>query len=471
MSKMSYCFRDLENVSEDQRKSAILLALVARIDELQEPNPTEARKISELFVPLFDTAPLDTKRQVASALSRSTFVPTKVTECICLQALEISAPFLSHSPSVTNAILRYVIAKKSEYHARMIAKRKDLHRTVVRSLEALDDHGVNLTLQLRGYKSDNAIHIENAQTRISLTEPAVNASIQTGELELFTGEAELFPEKMMGIMARRLEAKALAMKQQLLGSSSTAQSAQISLQQTTQDRAAIDTQSHDRERITDKQFAAEEHLRQTLRNLASGELMPNEAEALLAAQIEKTDNNINENDILIPINQNDKQHRNHMKLLTKHANNNHIGYFTSALADAIGSSYALAERIMSDMTGQQLAMSLSAIRAPEDMSIDVLNKFFPHVSIMEGTIEGAAAMARNIQQGPSEEKLITWLRADSLTRETGVPELYLTDADIAYSPIDVSDLPYTKPVADNADLAPAWGQDGLENGKLNVIND
>lgn len=499
MSKMSYCFRDLENVSEDQRKSAILLALVARIDELQEPNPAEAKKVSELFIPLFETAPLETKRQVASALSRCSFVPTKITECICMQSLEVSAPFLSHSPAVTNPILCYVIAKKSEYHARIIAKRKDLHRSVVRSLEALDDHGVNLALQLRGYKSDNAIHIENAETRISLREPAKNSSIQTGELELFTGDADLFPEKMLAVIARKLEAKAVAMKEQLLISVASAQTAAPALEPELKVNATkprieikmrskedimaqqaslkaeqalvdtVETAIQNSETISDKQFAAEEHLRQTLRDLAAGDINPEEAEALQAAHDERLFT-ADTDDILIPINQNEIQHRKHIKLLTKHVKNNHVGYFSTALADAIGSSYSLAERIMSDMTGRQLSMTFNAIFAPENMCVDALNKFFPHVSMMEGTKEGAHAMLQNWHHAPSQEKLITWLRADKLTSETVVPELFMTDANIDYSSIDLSDLPYTKPIADNADTASKWGDEEQANDWLKAIN-
>lgn len=500
MSKMSYCFRDLENVSEDQRKSAILMALVARIDELREPNPMEARKVSELFIPLFETAPLETKRHVASALSRSNFVPTKVTECVCMQSLEISAPFLSHSPAVTNSILCYVIAKKSEYHARIIAKRKDLHRSVVRSLEALDDHGVDLALQLRGYKSDNAMHIENAETRISLREPAQNTSIQTGELELFTGDAELFPEKVMAVMARKLEAKALLMREKLLLSAASAQKAVPVLQPKLQVNAAqprfevkmrskedimaqqaglkvkqastdaVKAALQDPEKISDEQFAAEEHLRQTLRDLAAGDLMPKEAEVLQTAHAEGLFLGDDAEDIRIPMNENEIQNRRHVKLLSKHVNNNHIGYFTTALADAIGSSYSLAERIMSDMTGRQLSMTFNATFAPEDMCIDALNRFFPHVSMMEDTKEGAQAMLKDWNHAPSQEKLITWLRADRLTSKTAVPELIMTDADIDYSSIDVSNLPYTKPVADNADTASTWGDEELENDWIKAIN-
>ncbi|WP_162651835.1 hypothetical protein [Lentilitoribacter sp. Alg239-R112] len=499
MSKMSYCFRDLENVSEDQRKSAILLALVARIDELREPNPAEAKKVSELFVPLFDTAPLDTKRQVASALSRCTFVPTRIAECICMQALEISAPFLSHSPAVTNPILCYVIAKKSEYHARIIAKRSNLHRSVVRSLEALDDHGVNLALQLRGYKSDNAMHIENAETRISMREPAQNASIQVGELELFTGDADLFPEKVLAVMARKLEAKAVAMREQLTSSATLNQKAipvlQPKVQATTKSRfeikirtnedtisqeanltveqtenTDIENQISDSEAISDKQFAAEEHLRQTLRDLATGDITPEDAEILQTAHDNGQFADIDADEILIPINQNEIQHRRHVKLLSKHVYNNHVGYFTTALADAIGSSYSLAERIMSDMTGRQLSMTFNAIFMPKDMCIEALNKFFPHVSMMEGTEEGAETLLQNWHHAPSQEKLITWLRADKLTSKTVVAELSMTDADIDYSSIDISDLPYAKPVADNADIISKWNDEDLEDDWLEAIN-
>ncbi|MEP4343965.1 MAG: hypothetical protein ABJ042_18355, partial [Lentilitoribacter sp.] len=192
---MSYCFRDLESAGEDQRKSAILLALVASLDDLRKPNPAESRKFGELFIPLFKAAPIETQRRASSSLSRCPFVPANVCEFLSLQSLEISAPFLSHSPSLTNAILCYVIAKSDTEHARIIAKRQELNKRVVQSLLSLNEDSVNRALQLRGYVGDAAIHMdEEAVTRLNISHKVVGeidgSAENYGRVEFFS-EVEL----------------------------------------------------------------------------------------------------------------------------------------------------------------------------------------------------------------------------------------------------------------------------------------
>lgn len=222
----------------------------------------------------------------------------------------------------------------------------------------------------------------------------------------------------------------------------------------------------DLDAITDDQFAAEEHLRQTLRELAQGDLTAEQA-TILAKQSEQLteDGEFTAPVVTLPIHSGEIAHRKYIAVMAKHVANNHVEYFTTALADAIGSSVELAERIMDDMSGYQLAVTFNAILAPQELCMDALNKFFPHVSIMEGTKEGAEYLLENMQHGACLNRLITWLRADIITREHHIVDLDLSEANVDYAQITASDLPYVTPIADNNDQMPVWTEDQQMDGK------
>lgn len=524
LSEMSYCFRDLESAGEDQRKSAILLALVASLDDLRKPNPAESRKFGELFIPLFNAAPIETQRRASSSLSRCPFVPANVCEFLSLQPLEISAPFLSHSPSLTNAILCYVIAKSDTEHARIIAKRQELNKRVVQSLLALNEDSVNRALQLRGYVGDAAIHMdEEAVTRLNISHKVVGeidgSAENYGRVEFFSdvelqsnqemedtasseewieiednlrpGHVEFF-EDVDALKASSKEqwtevednlrpghveffddtnatsetsAEAPSTQEQWmeLGDEFSAGGIKAFENMAPADKGELDS---DLAAINDEQFAAEEYLRQTLRELAQGDLTPEQA-TILAKQSQQLteDGEMTAPIVTLPIHSGEIAHRKYISVMEKHIENNHVEYFTTALADAIGSSVELAERIMDDMSGYQLAVTFNAILAPQELCINALNKFFPHVSIMEGTKEGADYLLENMQHGECLNRLITWLRADIITREHHMVDLDLSEANVDYAKLTADDLPYITPIADNNDQVPMWTEERQMDAK------
>lgn len=510
LSEMSYCFRDLESAGEDQRKSAILLALVASLDDLRKPNPAESRKFGELFIPLFKAAPVETQRRASSSLSRCPFVPANVCEFLSLQTVEISAPFLSHSPSLTNAILCYVIAKSDTEHARIIAKRQELNKRVVQSLLALNEDSVNRALQLRGYVGDAAIHMdEEAVTRLNISHKVVGeidgSAENYGRVEFFSdvelqtveemndassneewldiednlrpGHVEFFEDNQVskasteeqwieiedhlppGHVEFFEDTKVAPQQEQWMELNNEFSAGGISAFENMAPSEAGEL-DEDLAAINDEQFAAEEHLRQTLRELAQGDLTPEQA-TILAKQSQQLveDSDMAAPTVTLPIHSGELAHRKYISVMAKHIENNHSEYFTTALADAIGSSVELAERIMDDMSGYQLALTFNAILAPQELCIDALNKFFPHVSIMEGTKEGADYLLENMQHGECLNRLITWLRADIITREHHMVDLDLSEANVDYAKLTAADLPYVKPIADNNDYEPIWTED------------
>jgi uncharacterized protein (DUF2336 family) len=541
---MSYCFRDLEAAGDDKRKSAILLALIAGLDDLRVPNPNETRKFGELFIPLFNAVPADIQRRAAASLSRCPYVPASVSEFISLQPLEISAPYLSHSPSLTSPILCYVIAKTDEAYAKIIAKRHDLNKRTIQALLAVDAPAVTRALQLRGYIGDAAIHLIDEQVRKDFThkvgreEPGSTANY--GEVEFFGELANEAPqsfakdeEKAMKLMERvmaegiRLNAGDVEMFEPLetdklddfdrkgenwqelwqsdarhIDVASTQPRLKVNYtdpkfdpnaeadRKTSERVGKVSEQIgqvseqiekaarhvgnvviptvktvHDKDAITEPQFAAEEHLRQTLRNLVQGDLTSQEA-AVLEKQKVKADPLLSV--IVMPIHEGEIAHRHHIAVMEKHVRNNRLEYFTTALADALGSSIELSERIMSDMSGIQLAITFSAILAPQDLCINALNKFFPHVSAMEGTSHGAEDMLERLQHGTSVNRIMTWLKADVMTREREIAD-HQDGQDIDCSRIEIGDLPYVAPVGDNNDRAPVWPEQTVSQDDHNWL--
>lgn len=499
---MSYCFRDLESAGDDQRKSAILLALVASLDDMRKHNQAESRKFGELFIPLFNAVLLETKRRATASLSRCPFVPANVCEFLCLQTLEISAPFLAHSPSLTNAGLCYVIAKTDESYAKIIAKRHELNKRVVQSLLAVNDAGVNRALQLRGYVGDASIHMdEKSVKRIDISHKVVGEAdgsadnygrveyfdnidaqsspvaatlvpeleinkeniIKAGDVELFAPLETNSRHDVIEVKTTKATPKFNVTIAKRASQNQTEAETHVAQQQT----VAVDPEA-----IEDEQFAAEEHLRQTLRDLVQGDLTGEEATLIEEHYAKHSRGNSADEahpfgneyvaeleTITLPIHIGEIAHRRHILMMSKHIDNNHTEYFTTALADAIGSSVELSERIMGDMSGRQLATTFNAILAPQDMCIDALNKFFPHTSIMEGTKEGAEEMLQELQHGASLQRLMTWLKADILTRGHDVNQMDLSEANVDYSKITSADMPYVTPVADNMDAMPTWTND------------
>ncbi|HET7412324.1 MAG TPA: DUF2336 domain-containing protein [Pararhizobium sp.] len=87
-------------------------------------------------------------------------------------------------------------------------------------------------------------------------------------------------------------------------------------------------------------------------------------------------------------------------------------YFTTALADALGSSFQLAERIMLDVYGGQLAETLTALGIGEEVSRVALEAFFPHLrrQMSDGPLSQLLLSECNPEE--ASERVTLWLRAD-----------------------------------------------------------
>ncbi len=103
----------------------------------------------------------------------------------------------------------------------------------------------------------------------------------------------------------------------------------------------------------------------------------------------------------------------HQALLMRFARNGEASLFATALADALGASRALAERILLDVSGQQLAVTLAALDLPARDLVPLLLALYPHLSDRLGSGNHAEALIRSIDRKASVERVESWLRADA----------------------------------------------------------
>lgn len=90
-----------------------------------------------------------------------------------------------------------------------------------------------------------------------------------------------------------------------------------------------------------------------------------------------------------------------------------IGLFTTALSYALSSTRWLAERILLDMSGMQLATTLVSLGMPDEEAAEVLAGIYPHLAIPEGQATRAVNLLESLDQRECDLRVDSWLRADT----------------------------------------------------------
>lgn len=102
-------------------------------------------------------------------------------------------------------------------------------------------------------------------------------------------------------------------------------------------------------------------------------------------------------------------------LMVRFARAREGGPFATALANALSSSRWLAERILLDISGRQLAVTLTGL----DMNIGdaayVLGRLYPQLSQAEGAGTRAMALLAALDPVECEERIDAWIKADRYT--------------------------------------------------------
>lgn len=102
-------------------------------------------------------------------------------------------------------------------------------------------------------------------------------------------------------------------------------------------------------------------------------------------------------------------------LLVRFARNREAGLFASALADALSSSRWLAERIMLDISGRQLAATLVGLGMEPEETVTVLIALYPQLANHEGIRTRALNLIGELDPAECEARIEAWRKADGYT--------------------------------------------------------
>lgn len=108
-------------------------------------------------------------------------------------------------------------------------------------------------------------------------------------------------------------------------------------------------------------------------------------------------------------------------LLVRFARSREATHFATALADALSASRWLAERIMLDLSGQQLATTLASLGMGFLDSVFVLEKLYPHLAEVPHNVSRAFLVLDALDPEECHARVDAWRRADSYTYNPEAP--------------------------------------------------
>lgn len=102
-------------------------------------------------------------------------------------------------------------------------------------------------------------------------------------------------------------------------------------------------------------------------------------------------------------------------LLVRFSRNREGGLFATTLADALSASRWLAERIMLDISGQQLATTLKALGMTGEDALFVLERFYSHLGTLTNGVSRGQFLWNSLDAADCGRRIEAWRRADGYT--------------------------------------------------------
>lgn len=355
---MSEQFRELEKPAGARNKDVVLMATVTSFQALSFPGKSELRQFAELFQPLFAESSLEARREAVAALSQSPSLPLSVAAFIASQPISIAAPFLASSPALSDDMLIMIARTQGADHARAIVKRERLSPTVIDALVSLRH-----ALPPRP---------EKAATRAAQAEPAPAVLTKAPAMPAAQGEPSRFDRIMTELTMADLPGavtEVVAARQRATKPPPAAPAAQEA-----------------------DGSVREEALRQTIKRMAYQQ-RPAASDRLGRRQA-------------TPL---------QTALLVRFARSHDGGLFATTLADLLTASRWLAERILLDISGRQLATTLSGVAMEPADAIFILEHIYPHLARRENGASRAESLFFGMDPDQAEDRIDSWICADRYT--------------------------------------------------------
>lgn len=353
------------------------MATVTSFEALAFPSKSELRQFAELFTPLFHASTEEARRQAVAALSQCPNVPGAVALFIASQPISIAAPFLVSSPCLSDDLLIMIARTQGADHARAIVRRDQLSPTVIDALVGLRHSEPTRTAAPAAEAEPKAEAMARTTARTAASDRAATA--EAGES---VGAAKDL--SAAGETAATAAAPAATSKP-----GKTARSART-------EKSAAAAASSEAETaagaVAISAAEREEQLRDQIRRLAAHVNRPSSdrlgLRTITAMQA---------------------------ALLVRFARNREGAHFATTLADILSSSRWLAERILLDLSGRQLATTLLGVGMEAAEAVFVLEKLYPHLAKPAPGATRAEQLWNGLVAVDCEERIETWRRADSYT--------------------------------------------------------
>ncbi|WP_191969520.1 DUF2336 domain-containing protein [Neorhizobium galegae] len=102
-------------------------------------------------------------------------------------------------------------------------------------------------------------------------------------------------------------------------------------------------------------------------------------------------------------------------LLVRFARNRETGLFATVLADTLSASRWLSERILLDISGQQLAATLKGLAMEKDDALFILQRLYDHLAAEQDGVTRSASLWDGLDEDECGKRVEAWRRADSYT--------------------------------------------------------
>jgi uncharacterized protein (DUF2336 family) len=131
-------FRQIAERGDRGKKERLFRAAITAFCSLTRPSRNEIAKLEDLTLPLYDGVSVESRRFVAAALSEVEYPPTTLVKRLAGESVDIAAPLLLRSKALSDVDLIALIGRHGIRHARVIARRRDLNKTIADLVKALN---------------------------------------------------------------------------------------------------------------------------------------------------------------------------------------------------------------------------------------------------------------------------------------------------------------------------------------------
>lgn len=175
-------FRQIVIKGDTEKADRLFRAAVSAFCSLVRPSRREIAQLEDLALPLFETVSAESKRYVSAALSESSYPPEALVRRLADESVDIAAPLLIRSRALTNIDLIGLIGRHGLPHARAIARRPGLDRTIADLVRALTAASVTREEEpAPPVASNDAAAGEQGLSEVERTRTRLRALMRTAE--------------------------------------------------------------------------------------------------------------------------------------------------------------------------------------------------------------------------------------------------------------------------------------------------